>query len=76
MNSKAAVASSLLLLAAPAAHAAEPRAHERVVSPSQIPTPALRTLDAQTGRHRIHEYTARSFSSLRTSVRISPMVRP
>lgn len=63
MNTKAAVASSLLFLAAPAAHATEPRAHERIVSSSQIPRPALHTLDAQAGRHRIHEYTSRSFPS-------------
>jgi hypothetical protein len=63
MNRKAAAAFSLLMLAAPVAQATEPRAHEQAVSPDQIPAPALKTLDANAGKNKIHGFTERTFPS-------------
>ena len=63
MNMKAATGLALVWLAAPLAQAMEPPAQEAVVSSTEIPSPALKTLDAQAGKHRIHEFTKRTFPS-------------
>jgi hypothetical protein len=63
MNTKAATALALVWLAAPLAQAMEPPAQEAVVSSTQIPSPALKTLDAKAGKNRIHQFTKRTFPS-------------
>lgn len=63
MTTKAAAAIALLFAAPPVVQATEPHAKEQAVSSNQIPAPALKTLDAQAGKNRIHGYTERTFPS-------------
>jgi hypothetical protein len=63
MTTRSAAAVAFLFLAPPVAQAAEPRAEEQPVAPSQIPAPALQTLDSNAGTHRVHGYTERTFPS-------------
>src|SRR6185369_11337548 len=63
MTTRSAAAVAFLFLAPPGVQAAEPRAEEQPVAPSQIPAPALQTLDSNAGTHRVHGYTERTFPS-------------